>query len=187
VDQCPEIPEDKDGFEDADGCPDIDNDMDHVLDIADKCPNVPETYNGFEDEDGCPDVRATSGPEERPDRIDLKGQPITFGKDGKLLPAARHLLDQVATIVKARKLTIRIEVHVPLGTKSTNATAVVAQKKKDKAGAQRRAAAILEYLVGQGVPQAQVQAVGIGSDRPLGTSNPTDPINDRVDFIKAQQ
>ena len=76
---------------------------------------------------------------------------------------------------------------MPLGTKSTNATAVAAQKKKDKAAAQRRAAAILEYLVGQGVPQAQVQAVGIGSDRPLGTSNPTDPINDRVDFIKAQQ
>ena len=55
-DQCPDRAEDKDGFEDADGCPDIDNDRDRVLDIADKCPNVPETYNGFEDEDGCPDT-----------------------------------------------------------------------------------------------------------------------------------
>ena len=55
-DQCPDRPEDKDGFEDADGCPDIDNDADRVLDIADKCPNVPETYNGFEDDDGCPDT-----------------------------------------------------------------------------------------------------------------------------------
>ncbi len=55
-DQCPDRPEDKDGFEDADGCPDIDNDADRVLDIADRCPNVPETYNGFEDEDGCPDT-----------------------------------------------------------------------------------------------------------------------------------
>jgi len=37
------------------------------------------------------------------------------------------------------------------------------------------------------VPVPQLQAVGIGSERPLGTSNPTDPINERVDFIKAQQ
>ena len=36
--------------------PDIDNDGDHVLDIADKCPMQPETYNGFEDEDSCPDT-----------------------------------------------------------------------------------------------------------------------------------
>jgi OmpA-OmpF porin, OOP family len=55
-DACPDRPEDKDGFEDADGCPDIDNDLDGILDIADKCPNVPETYNGFEDDDGCPDT-----------------------------------------------------------------------------------------------------------------------------------
>jgi outer membrane protein OmpA-like peptidoglycan-associated protein len=55
-DKCPDRPEDKDGFQDEDGCPDIDNDNDRVLDIADKCPNVPETYNGFEDEDGCPDT-----------------------------------------------------------------------------------------------------------------------------------
>jgi outer membrane protein OmpA-like peptidoglycan-associated protein len=55
-DGCPDRAEDFDGFEDKDGCPDIDNDGDLVLDIADKCPNVPETYNGFEDDDGCPDA-----------------------------------------------------------------------------------------------------------------------------------
>ncbi len=37
------------------------------------------------------------------------------------------------------------------------------------------------------MPQAQVQAVGIGSDRPLGSAAATDPINERVDLIKAQQ
>ncbi len=56
VDQCPDRAEDHDGFEDRDGCPDIDNDGDQVLDVADKCPNVAETYNGFEDDDGCPDT-----------------------------------------------------------------------------------------------------------------------------------
>jgi len=56
TDRCPTQPEDKDGFQDEDGCPDIDNDLDGILDIADKCPNVPETYNGFDDDDGCPDT-----------------------------------------------------------------------------------------------------------------------------------
>lgn len=55
-DKCPDQEEDADGFEDLDGCPDIDNDLDKVLDIADRCPNVPETYNGYEDDDGCPDT-----------------------------------------------------------------------------------------------------------------------------------
>jgi hypothetical protein len=186
-DKCPNDPEDKDGFQDEDGCPDLDNDNDGFPDSQDKCPNDPETVNGFEDEDGCPDVRQTTGPEERTDRIDLKGQPITFGRDGKLTPAARTLLTQVAAIIKARKLSVRVEVHVPLGVKSAAPAVVVAQKRRDKVTAQRRAALILEFLVGQGVPQAQVQAVGVGSDRPLGTTNPSDPINDRVDFIKAQQ
>ena len=186
-DKCPNDAEDRDNFEDEDGCPDLDNDGDGFPDATDKCPNDPETVNGFEDEDGCPDVRATTGPEERADRIDLKGQPVTFGKDGKLTPQARTLLTQVATIIKQRKLSIRVEVHLPLGTKQTGANAVAAQKKKDKTNAQKRAQAILDFLVSQGVPQAQVQAVGIGSDRPLGAATPTDPINDRVDFIKAQQ
>jgi outer membrane protein OmpA-like peptidoglycan-associated protein len=55
LDKCPKDPEDKDGFEDEDGCPDLDNDQDGVPDATDKCPNVPEDKDGFEDEDGCPD------------------------------------------------------------------------------------------------------------------------------------
>jgi hypothetical protein len=55
VDKCPDDPEDFDGFEDQDGCPEPDNDHDGILDTMDKCPNQPETRNGFEDEDGCPD------------------------------------------------------------------------------------------------------------------------------------
>jgi outer membrane protein OmpA-like peptidoglycan-associated protein len=187
ADKCPNDAEDKDGFDDDDGCPDQDNDGDGFPDTTDKCPNDPETVNGFEDDDGCPDVRQTTGPEERADRIDLKGQPITFDRVGKLTPAAKQLLGQVAAIIKSRRLSIRAEVHVALGTKATGAAAVAAQKKKDKVTAQKRAAAILEYLVAQGVPQSQVQAVGIGSERPLGTANPSDPINERVDLIKSQQ
>jgi outer membrane protein OmpA-like peptidoglycan-associated protein len=55
VDQCPTEPEDFDGFQDEDGCPDLDNDGDGVLDVNDGCPNDAEDIDGFEDEDGCPD------------------------------------------------------------------------------------------------------------------------------------
>lgn len=54
-DKCPTKPEDKDGFEDADGCPDPDNDQDTVLDGADKCPDKKEDLDGYADKDGCPD------------------------------------------------------------------------------------------------------------------------------------
>ena len=39
IDLCPEIPEDDDGFEDEDGCPDADNDADCIIDEHDRCPN----------------------------------------------------------------------------------------------------------------------------------------------------
>ncbi len=84
-DHCVDQPEDFDGFQDEDGCPDPDNDNDGILDTADKCPNEagpmqnlgcpildkdgdglnddkdkcpnePEDKDGFEDEDGCPDL-----------------------------------------------------------------------------------------------------------------------------------
>ncbi len=55
-DECINIPEDLDGFEDRDGCPDPDNDVDGLLDTADGCPLEPEDFDGFEDGDGCPDT-----------------------------------------------------------------------------------------------------------------------------------
>jgi outer membrane protein OmpA-like peptidoglycan-associated protein len=55
IDKCPDVPEDKDGFQDDDGCPDPDNDNDTILDRDDKCPNQAEDFDQFEDEDGCPD------------------------------------------------------------------------------------------------------------------------------------
>ncbi len=70
ADQCPTKPEDKDGFEDEDGCPDPDNDKDSVEDAKDKCPDKPETINGFEDEDGCPDSVKDSDADGIPDDKD---------------------------------------------------------------------------------------------------------------------
>ena len=56
VDRCPDEPEDKDGHQDEDGCPDPDNDGDGIPDAVDKCPNEPEDKDGFQDADGCPEA-----------------------------------------------------------------------------------------------------------------------------------
>ncbi len=55
-DGCVLVAEDKDGFEDSDGCPDDDNDGDRRMDAEDQCPDKKEDIDGFEDDDGCPDV-----------------------------------------------------------------------------------------------------------------------------------
>ena len=52
LDKCPDDPEDHDGFQDEDGCPDLDNDADGILDARDKCPNDPGPPA-----DGCPKKR----------------------------------------------------------------------------------------------------------------------------------
>ncbi len=55
VDQCPDQPEDRDGFQDEDGCPDPDNDNDGIPDVDDRCVNEPEDRDGDQDFDGCPE------------------------------------------------------------------------------------------------------------------------------------
>jgi outer membrane protein OmpA-like peptidoglycan-associated protein len=55
-DACPLEPEDRDGFEDGDGCPDLDNDGDAIFDVDDQCDDAPEDFDHHADEDGCPDL-----------------------------------------------------------------------------------------------------------------------------------
>lgn len=54
-DRCIDAPEDRDDFEDEDGCLDADNDGDGVDDTSDRCPNDPEDADNHDDSDGCPD------------------------------------------------------------------------------------------------------------------------------------
>ncbi len=55
LDECPDDPEDKDNFEDDDGCPEPDNDHDGIFDADDACPMEPEDKDNWQDDDGCPE------------------------------------------------------------------------------------------------------------------------------------
>jgi hypothetical protein len=103
-DSCPLIEEDFDGFEDADGCPDPDNDVDGICDpgmtslscsgsdegrftwssplpATEDCRNVPEDFDGFHDDDGCPEP--DNDVDGHPDSgDDCPGTDWTAGPDG---------------------------------------------------------------------------------------------------------
>jgi outer membrane protein OmpA-like peptidoglycan-associated protein len=127
IDRCPLDPEDRDGFQDEDGCPDPDNDGDGIVDRADACPNDPGPLesrgcpvvdrdgDGVPDaDDRCPDE---AGPKENagcpdtdkdgdgtPDRLDRC--PDKFGPPPDGCPRVYTLLE-----VKKERIEIKQQVH----------------------------------------------------------------------------
>lgn len=101
ADQCPTEPEDKDGYEDSDGCPDRDNDLDTIPDKDDKCASQAEDQDGFQDSDGCPEAdndndgipdtgdRCPNEPESKNGYKDDDGCPDEADTDNDGVPDAR--------------------------------------------------------------------------------------------------
>ncbi|MDB4974585.1 MAG: OmpA domain protein [Myxococcaceae bacterium] len=65
-DQCIHLPEDRDGFQDQDGCADDDNDGDLIVDEDDQCPLVAAEAGLDDDEDGCTDPAPPPEPASEP-------------------------------------------------------------------------------------------------------------------------
>ena len=57
VDECPDLPEDRDGIQDEDGCPEDDADGDGVLDVQDAFPLEPGEFSKDQRTNGCPPGR----------------------------------------------------------------------------------------------------------------------------------
>ena len=86
-DKCPDIVEDWDRFEDADGCPDVDDDSDGVGDLTDDCPDRPAPLTTH----GCPPscVIVSSS-------IDCwNSETLFFDRDGALSEDARTRIGQL--------------------------------------------------------------------------------------------
>jgi outer membrane protein OmpA-like peptidoglycan-associated protein len=161
-DKCPKDAEDKDGFEDDDGCPDPDNDKDAILDVADKCPNEPENYNGYDDDDGCPDrslgIIVTD--------VKVTMTAVAFAADSsKLDPAAFPILDSIATTLLAHPefSAVLVRGHAIAGEKSAPSLA------------KARADAVLAALIARGV-SAKTLTVQALAPAPKGA----DPAVERV-------
>ncbi|HMJ14752.1 MAG TPA: OmpA family protein, partial [Polyangiaceae bacterium] len=97
VDRCPDNPEDRDGFEDDDGCPELDNDRDGVPDSADSCANVPEDKDQYQDEDGCPEAdNDGDGIPDAQDRCPMQAEDRDGWQDADGCPEADNDSDGIA-------------------------------------------------------------------------------------------
>ncbi|MDX2192196.1 MAG: OmpA family protein [Gemmatimonadales bacterium] len=150
ADKCPATPAGE--AVDADGCgaSQKDSDNDGVKDNADKCPASPAGERV--DATGCKPVF-----EEGRRSLVLKGVNFESGK-AVLLAGSTAALDEVAASLKDHP-----EVSVEVGGYTDNRGAARA----NTALSQRRAQAVVDYLVGKGVPAGQLTAKGYGPANPV--------------------
>jgi OmpA-OmpF porin, OOP family len=174
-DACPELPEDFDGVEDDDGCPEGDADGDGVLDYLDRCPDEAETINGFEDDDGCED----KGPAQiviEEGRITIL-ETIRFEPNSSNIDRRSHrIMDQIVlTLRKHRQIDVAIGGH----TDSTGPRELNMRLSRD------RARSVRQYLVRRGIPPGRLSARGYGPDQPIADNTTDDgkAKNRRVEFL----
>ncbi len=207
IDQCPDEPEDSDGFEDEDGCPDLDNDRDGIPDADDGCPIDPEDRDGFEDENGCPDtdndrdliLDADDACPNEPEVIngidDLDGCPdqglITMIDDRIVLDetvlfdfnrarvkhSARPILEAIRELQRQHPEWTRVRVE---GHADARGDAGWNQRLSEE-----RASRVRDVLVELGMPIGMIEVVGFGAARPReeGTSEAAHQANRRVEFV----
>jgi OmpA-OmpF porin, OOP family len=184
IDRCPLDPEDFDGFQDEDGCPDPDNDGDGVVDKVDACPNMPGPIENRgcpimdrdgdgvpDDVDKCPDE---PGPKEndgcpkkytlvevKKEKIEIKQQVHFATAKYRVLPDSFPLLNQVAQVLNDfPKMRVSIEGH----------TDTVGGEASNMRLSQKRAEAVLDYLVAKGISPERLEAVGYGPTKPIASN-----------------
>ncbi len=203
VDGCPQDPEDMDGFEDGNGCPDPDNDGDGLVDNRDRCADEPgptenrgcpdtdrdgdtvvDRLDNCPDEAGSPDnqgcaakqqVRLTGGMLEILDTVYFRTASDT------ILRRSYPLLRNVATVLNAHPEIkhVRVEGHTDdRGNDNYNLNL-----------SQRRAEAVVAFLVSEGVAEERLVGKGFGETKPI-ESNKTAAgraKNRRVEFVILDQ
>ena len=213
-DSCVMTPEDKDAYLDEDGCPEVDNDLDTILDENDKdasgkdCRNDPEDPDGFEDTDGCPE------PDNDKDTVvDVQDQcPMEPGEVGGDKPGCPKKPSLVIVTEKEIKITQQIHFEFdkdkirPESFPILDAVVeVLVQNPKMKIEVQghtdnkgsavynknlsnRRAASVMKYLTSKGVDPTRLQSNGYGMERPIvpNSSDQNRALNRRVQFIRIE-
>lgn len=175
LDECPTEPEDPDGFEDEDGCPDDDNDQDGIMDWDDACPTAPETMNGISDEDGCPDrIRLD-------DTLIATFERVHFRTGSEeILEDSFPMLEEIAAVLRVNpSMEIRIEGH----------TDSVGDDDANMELSQQRAESVRRFLMEHEVGGDQLTAEGLGETRSIASNN-TDQgraQNRRVEFHIVQE
>jgi outer membrane protein OmpA-like peptidoglycan-associated protein len=210
-DACPQLPEDADGYQDEDGCPDADDDGDGILDASDACPRAPEDADGFEDENGCPDPdndgdgildgvdRCPNEPETVNGNDDADGCPdeglIVFVDDRVVLEehvlfdlnqarvrhAARPILAAVVALIRQHPEWVHLRVEGHADEQGEEEWNVELSR--------RRAHQVRRVLIELGAPETLLDAEGYGSSRPRveGDSEEAYRANRRVEIVVTER
>ena len=190
ADSCPLVAEDMDGFEDEDGCLEADNDNDRFCDpwvddlkaqqeyncvSRDQCPLEAEVINGYEDEDGCPDKGEVKVIIKK-DKIEILDKVYFATNKAKIKKKSYGILDQVVSVMKTNpQITkVRVEGH----------TDDRGGEKANLKLSERRAKAVMDYLIDKGVEPERLESQGFGESVPIDTNDTKDgrANNRRVEF-----
>lgn len=154
-DRCPSIAEDRDGVEDADGCPDADDRMEErVVDADDACPPLTGRVADVDYGDGCAGRHAVTL---LSDRIVLEERILFDTMRARVRRAGRPALGTVVELWSAHPNWSRlvIEGHAdPRGLASYNQWL-----------SEKRARRVRAELVRLGVPEGRIEIVGRGESR----------------------
>ena len=212
-DDCPETPEDFDGFEDEDGCPERDNDRDGIRDEDDDCPEIPEDEDGFEDVDGCPDEdndrdKILDEDDECPDEPEnYNGHEDEDGCPDDDIVVIDEVKQEIVILQKVffdfNEATIRPESHKVLDAvahildANPHVERVEVQGHTDARGtveynrqlSQDRADSVRSYLIRKGVAEERLTAMGYGKSQPIaeGDTDEAHDQNRRVQFVIVEQ
>jgi len=149
-DACPHQP----GLAEFDGCPDTDGDQ--VPDNVDKCPNEP----GPAENDGCP-----LGPPYvvlEGDQIHLRGSVLFNLGEAVIHKQSFPLLDEMAAILKSKPDIELLEI----GGHTDNHGG----RPYNQDLSERRASAVVDYLVKKGVQRRRLTSRGFAFDRPIASN-----------------
>ncbi|MFC1841154.1 OmpA family protein [Thermodesulfobacteriota bacterium] len=174
MDRCPDTPA---GVKvDINGCP-LDTDSDGVYDYLDKCP---DTRRGARvDSNGCSLDKDNDGVPNRIDECPKTPRNATVNGVGcwvldsvlfdinksTIKPAFYPELDHVVTILnKTPKLNVEIQGHTcSLGSEAYNQTL-----------SEKRATAIMNYLISKGIDKSRLSAKGYGESKPVQSNDTED-------------
>jgi OOP family OmpA-OmpF porin len=145
-DSCPLEAEDRDNFEDRDGCPDADNDRDKFADTVDACRDQAETVNGWQDDDGCPDEVIA----------EIAG--IEFARGSASI-------DRDSTLALAKAFEI-LSAHPALRVEISGHTSLEGTPQRNDDLSRSRALAVKQWLITKGIQAERIEAVGFGASKP---------------------